>query len=73
MDDVVELWHGAQRYVRQGAAARPLPQPSAELQPIAGHYRSHNPWTTNFRIVLRGDRPWLIFPGAPDGLGTEHR
>jgi D-alanyl-D-alanine carboxypeptidase len=69
--DVVELWHGAQRYVRQGAAARPLPQPSAELQAIAGHYRSHNPWTTNFRIVLRGDRPWLILPGAPDGLDTE--
>jgi hypothetical protein len=73
MDDVVELWHGAQRYVRQGAAARPLPQPSAELQPIAGHYRSHNPWTTNFRIVLRGDRPWLIFAGAPDGFDTEQQ
>jgi hypothetical protein len=70
-DDVMELWHGSQRYVRQGAEARPLPQPSAELEGIAGHYRSHNPWTTNFRIVLRGDRPWLIFPGAPDGLGTE--
>ena len=70
-DGVVELWHGGQRYVRQGAAARPLPEPSAELQAIAGHYRSHNPWTTNFWIVLRGDRPWLIFAGAPDGFDTE--
>jgi len=70
-DDVVELWHGGRRYVQQGTAAHPLPQPSAELQAIAGHYRSHNPWTTNFRIVLRGDRPWLILPGAPDGFGTE--
>ncbi len=70
-DDVVELWHGGQRYVRQRAAARPLPEPPAELQTIAGHYRSHNPWTTNFWIVLRGDRPWLIFAGAPDGFDTE--
>jgi D-alanyl-D-alanine carboxypeptidase len=70
-DDVVELWHGGQRYVRAGTAARPLPEPSPELQAIAGHYRSHNPWTTNFRVVLRGDRPWLIFAGAPDGFDTE--
>jgi D-alanyl-D-alanine carboxypeptidase len=70
-DEVVELWHGGQRYARAGAAARPLPEPSAELQATAGHYRSHNPWTTNFRIVLRGDQPWLIFAGAPDGFDTE--
>jgi D-alanyl-D-alanine carboxypeptidase len=67
----LELWHGGQRYVRAGAAARPLPEPSAELEAISGHYRSHNPWTTNFRIVLRGDKPWLIFAGAPDGFDTE--
>jgi hypothetical protein len=66
-----ELWHGGRRYVRAGSVARRLPEPSAELQTIAGHYRSHNPWTTNFRIVLRGDRPWLIFAGAPDGFDTE--
>jgi CubicO group peptidase (beta-lactamase class C family) len=70
-DEVVELWHGGQRYVRAGAGARPLPEPSAELQAAAGHYRSHNPWTTNFRIVLRGEQPWLIFAGAPDGFDTE--
>jgi len=70
-DEVVELWHGGQRYVRAGAATRPLPEPSAEHQATAGHYRSHNPWTTNFRIVLRGDQPWLIFAGAPDGFDTE--
>ena len=41
------------------------------MKAIGGHYRSHNPWTTNFRIVLRGDQPWLIFAGAPDGFDTE--
>ena len=65
------LWHGGRRYVRAGVPARPLPEPSGELQAIAGHYRSHNPWTTNFRVVLRGAQPWLIFPGAPDGFDTE--
>jgi hypothetical protein len=69
--DTRELWHGGRRYVLGGTAARPLPEPSNELKAIAGHYRSHNPWTTNFRIVLRGDRPWLIFAGAPDGFDTE--
>jgi CubicO group peptidase (beta-lactamase class C family) len=66
-----ELWHGGQRYVRAGTRARALPDPTPELQAIAGHYRSHNPWTTNFRVVLRGDQPWLIFPAAPDGFETE--
>jgi CubicO group peptidase (beta-lactamase class C family) len=65
------LWHGDRRYVRAGVTGRQLAEPSAERQSIAGHYRSHNPWTTNFRIVLRGDQPWLIFAGAPDGFDTE--
>jgi CubicO group peptidase (beta-lactamase class C family) len=66
-----EVWHGGRRYVRTRSVARRLPEPSAELREIAGHYRSHNPWTTNFRIVLRGDRAWLVFPAAPDGFTSE--
>jgi CubicO group peptidase (beta-lactamase class C family) len=59
------------------ASGEPEPRPedhepaSRELRAIAGHYRSHNPWTTNFRVVLRGDRPWLVFPAAPDGFDDE--
>jgi D-alanyl-D-alanine carboxypeptidase len=67
----LELWHGGRRYVREGAPARQLPEPSDDLRALAGHYRSHNPWTTNFRVVVRGDRPWLIFPAAPDGFDDE--
>jgi CubicO group peptidase (beta-lactamase class C family) len=70
-DDTLELWHGGRRYVGVGADALPLPVPSEDLQAIAGHYRSHNPWTTNFWIVMRGDHPWLVFAGAPDGFDTE--
>ena len=66
-----ELWHGATRYVRDGAPARPLSEPPRALTEIVGHYRSHNPWTSNFRVVLRGDQPWLVFPSPPHGFRTE--
>jgi hypothetical protein len=66
-----ELWHGGRRYVRDGAIAPPLLEPSPELRAIEGHYRSHNPWTTNFRVVLRGDEPWLVFASAPDGFDDQ--
>ena len=67
-DAALEVWHGHRRYVRAGAAARRLPEPPAELSAIAGRYRSHNPWSTNFQVVLRGDQPWVFFPAAPDGF-----
>jgi CubicO group peptidase (beta-lactamase class C family) len=68
-DGAPELWHGDQRYLRDPTTARRLAEPPDALRVIAGHYRSHNPWTTNFRVVLRGDRAWLVFPaGAPAGL-----
>lgn len=62
------MWHGGRRYVRAGATASPLREASAELRAIEGHYRSHNPWTSNFQVVLRGDQPWLVFAAAPDGF-----
>jgi D-alanyl-D-alanine carboxypeptidase len=63
-----ELWHGARRYLPAGVSSGPEPEPPGVLRAIAGHYRSHNPWTPHLRVVLRGERPWLIFPGAPDGF-----
>ena len=38
---------------------------------MAGHYRSHDPWVTNFRVILRGDVLWLVFAAAPDGFEPE--
>jgi D-alanyl-D-alanine carboxypeptidase len=49
----------------------PLPAPDPSLVPHRGRYRSHDPWTPTFRILLRGDRLWLAFPDAPDGADTE--
>ena len=41
------------------------------LLAIAGTFRSHDPWTTNFQIVLRGHVPWLCFHSTPDGFEDE--
>jgi CubicO group peptidase (beta-lactamase class C family) len=68
-----EIWHGSRRYVRAGAAGRPLPPPPADLRAIAGHYRSYNPWTSNFRVVLRGDQAWLVFPAPPEGFTSDQQ
>ena len=72
-DGAPEVWHASHRYVLVGAAARPLPAPPDELRAIAGQYRSHNPWTTNFHVFLRGDRPWLYFADPPDGFAVEQQ
>ena len=46
------------------------------LGSYCGHYRSHNPWLTNFRIVQRRDHLLFIFPSGeelellPDGENT---
>ena len=66
-----ELWHGGDRYVRDGSTPRPLPAAAPTLAACAGTYRSHTPWTTCFRVVVRGDRLWLTFADAPDGFEEE--
>ena len=57
------------------APSRLPPDPDADpaLKAIVGYYRSHDPWTTNFRVVLRGSEPWLLFTFEPDGFEEEQR
>jgi CubicO group peptidase (beta-lactamase class C family) len=69
----VELWHGERRYVRAGGAAPPEWRADESLLAFGGHFRSHNPWATNFRVLLRGDSLWLTFSAAPDGFDDEQR
>lgn len=33
----------------------------AEWQPYCGHYRSHNPWLTNFRVLQHDGRLWFAY------------
>jgi D-alanyl-D-alanine carboxypeptidase len=67
----VALWHGGVRYVRRGSSPRALPAADPGLEACAGTYRSHTPWTTNFRVVVRGDGLWLSFAEPPDGFDDE--
>ena len=69
--DVVELFHGAGWYVNdryQGPTSFDTPP---EWDAFPGHYRAHNPWATNFRVVRRKGQLWLVFPVAPDGFEDE--
>jgi D-alanyl-D-alanine carboxypeptidase len=59
---VVRATHGADVYVREGAAADPAPKPRDEWRSLPGHYRAYNPWLSNFRVILRGDELVLDWP-----------
>jgi CubicO group peptidase (beta-lactamase class C family) len=59
---VVEALHGPDCYVREG-----YPEPTsfrlpAEWTAYPGHYRSHNPWGTNFRVISRKGSLYLVEP-----------
>ena len=65
------VWHGGDRYVREGAVVPATGLPDPSVAAIAGHYRAHNPWTSNFWVIIRDGAPWLLFTEAPDGFENE--
>lgn len=62
---MVEVHHGPVVYVRDGAAplAATVPHP-AEWDAFPGHYRSHAPYLTSFRIILRRGRLYIAWPNG---------
>jgi D-alanyl-D-alanine carboxypeptidase len=66
---VVEAFHGPDWYINkryQGPTTFDHPR---EWEAYVGHYRSHNPWLSNFRVVLRKGALALIQPeGAEEPL-----
>jgi D-alanyl-D-alanine carboxypeptidase len=69
--EVIELLHGDHVYVRGPGAPRPSQLTPPAFQAITGHYRSHNPWTTGFRVLVRDGKLLLAVPSEPDGLENE--
>lgn len=70
-DEVVACIHGDAYYVKQPHAAPVWPDVPDEWTAFPGHYRSHNPWTTSFRVVLSRGKLWLILSSEPDGLDAQ--
>jgi len=65
---VVGFMHGEAFFVREGEPNPVFAMPPAEWLAYPGHYRSHNPWTPDFRVVLNRGQLWLHLPAEPDGL-----
>ena len=49
-----------------GEGADPDGETPAEYSAYAGHYRSWNPWGSNFRIVVRGSKLLMIAPSGDE-------
>jgi hypothetical protein len=64
---VVELVHGATVYRKSGHDAPSTADFPEAWNAFAGHYRSHNPWMSNFRIVIRNGQLLMI---TPSGMAT---
>jgi hypothetical protein len=69
---IVEAWHGGEWWAGDGYAGPTEFEVPAAWHAYPGHYRSHNPWATNFRVVIRKGELWLLVPGSDsDGIGEQ--
>jgi CubicO group peptidase (beta-lactamase class C family) len=59
---VIEACHGPDWYVGGHYAGPTAFEYPPEWDAYPGHYRSHIPWQTNFRVVSRKGSLWLVWP-----------
>jgi CubicO group peptidase (beta-lactamase class C family) len=64
--EVVEAFHGPDWYTNDRYAGPTTFDYPKVWDAYPGHYRSHNPWLTNFRIVLRKGALALIAPSESE-------
>jgi D-alanyl-D-alanine carboxypeptidase len=64
-DRVTGAGWGAERFVRDGVEEAAI-KSSSEWDAYPGHYRSHNPWLTNFRVLSRAGSLVCIYPSGED-------
>lgn len=67
----VALAHGGDSFYREGLGAPERVALPDEWRAYPGHYRSHNPWGPDFRVVAREGRLLLLHPEPPDGFDDE--
>jgi hypothetical protein len=64
--EVVSVCHGADWYVGEQYAGTQAFEHPVLWAAYPGHYRSHIPWQTNFRVVLRKRALWLVWPSGSE-------
>lgn len=64
--EVVEAFHGSDWYVNERYRGPTRFDFPTEWAAYPGHYRSHNPWYTNFRVVMRKEKLYLVEPGGDE-------
>ncbi|MDE2683935.1 MAG: serine hydrolase [Chloroflexota bacterium] len=70
---MVEIHHGPAVYVREGSAPLAVEAPCPpEWGAFSGHYRSHAPYVSNFRVILRRGRLYLAWPNGGEEPLTPH-
>jgi CubicO group peptidase (beta-lactamase class C family) len=57
---------GSEIFTRIDMQKTPKPAYPEEWEAYPGHYRSHNPWYSNFRVVLRNGELYLIEPSGTE-------
>ena len=64
--EVVEAFHGPDWYTNDRYTGPTTFDYPEEWDAYSGYYRSHNPWLSNFRIVLRKGALALVHPSEPE-------
>ncbi|EFH80609.1 serine hydrolase domain-containing protein [Ktedonobacter racemifer] len=63
---IVELYHGSDWYVSEHATTSTTLTSPPHWETYVGHYRSYNPWLSNFRIVLRKGSLVFLYPSGEE-------
>jgi len=63
---LVEAFHGPDWYTNERYTGPTTFNYPEEWDAIPGHYRSHNPWFSNFRIILRKGALILVDPSGEE-------
>ncbi len=68
---VVDVCHGSDWFANERYGGPVTFEHEAEWDRYVGHYRSYNPWASNFRVVIRKGALWLIATFSEDHAGGE--
>lgn len=63
---VTEVHHGAAWFFHERYAGPRTFDVPAEWKAYEGHYRTTNPWLSNFRVLTRKGKLWLVFPSGEE-------